>query len=175
MEMSGEQLIPASQAATWAALNDPEILKACARKVGSQAVVMALDVKKRDGEGWVVYTHGGRQDTGLDAVVWAARMAELGVTRSQWTLIAVVARRPGLTQRVIAESLEIKEASAGRLIDKLCQDGMLIRQARDDIDFLRSSAHAPVFSMVDWSSCINRPHDVQAHCHAHKCQLCHHG
>ncbi len=59
-------------------------------------------------------------------------MAELGVTRSQWTLIAVVARRPGLTQRVIAESLEIKEASAGRLIDKLCQDGMLTRQARDD-------------------------------------------
>jgi MarR family transcriptional regulator, transcriptional regulator for hemolysin len=59
-------------------------------------------------------------------------MAELGVTRSQWTLIAVVARRPGLTQRVIAEALEIKEASAGRLIDRLCQEGLLTRQARDD-------------------------------------------
>lgn len=60
-----------------AAVLEPEILKACARKVGSQAVVMALDVK-RDGEGWVVYTHGGRNSTGLDAIQFAKRAADLG-------------------------------------------------------------------------------------------------
>ena len=60
-----------------AAVLDPDILKACARKVGSQAVVMALDVK-RDGEGWVVYTHGGRNSTGKDAIQFAKRAAELG-------------------------------------------------------------------------------------------------
>ena len=59
-------------------------------------------------------------------------MANLGVTRSQWTLIAVVARRPGMTQRTIAEALEIKEASAGRLIDRLCSEGLLTRQACDN-------------------------------------------
>ncbi len=60
-----------------AAVLDPNIIKACARKVGSQAVVMALDVK-RVGEGWEVFTHGGRNATGLDAIQFAKRVAELG-------------------------------------------------------------------------------------------------
>lgn len=53
-----------------------------------------------------------------------------GVTRSQWTMIAVVARNPGATQRTISETLEISEASAGRLIDRLCHEGLLERRAR---------------------------------------------
>lgn len=60
------------------------------------------------------------------------RVADLGVTRSQWTMIAAIARFPGMTQRTIAETLEITEASAGRLIDKLCQEGMLRRSPRND-------------------------------------------
>jgi len=47
-------------------------------------------------------------------------------------MIAVVARHPGATQRTIAESLEMSEASAGRLIDRLCADGLLERRDRDD-------------------------------------------
>ena len=60
------------------------------------------------------------------------QVAELHVTRSQWAMIAVVARAPGATQRVIAEALEMSEASAGRLIDRLCADGLLERRERDD-------------------------------------------
>lgn len=60
------------------------------------------------------------------------RIASLGVTRSQWTMIVVVARQPGATQRQIAEILEMSEASAGRLIDRLCADGYLVRAERDD-------------------------------------------
>lgn len=59
-------------------------------------------------------------------------VTKLGVTRSQWTLIAVVANRPGLTQRTIAEILEISEAAAGRLIDRLCAEDLLERKARSD-------------------------------------------
>ena len=59
-------------------------------------------------------------------------VAGLHVTRSQWAMIAVVARAPGATQRVIAEALEMSEASAGRLIDRLCADGLLERRERDD-------------------------------------------
>ena len=55
-----------------------------------------------------------------------------GVTRSQWSMIVVVARHPGSTQRMIAETLEMSEASAGRLIDRLCAEGLLRRQERDD-------------------------------------------
>lgn len=58
--------------------------------------------------------------------------SRLNVTRSQWQMIAVVARNPGATQRYIAEVLEMSEASAGRLIDRLCADGMLTRRERDD-------------------------------------------
>ena len=65
-----------------AAVLEPAILTACARKVGSQAVVMALDVK-REGDAsspprWVVYTHGGRNSTGMDAIAFARRAAEFG-------------------------------------------------------------------------------------------------
>lgn len=47
-------------------------------------------------------------------------------------MIVVVARKPGATQRTIAEALEMSEASAGRLIDRLCSEGLLRRQERDD-------------------------------------------
>lgn len=60
------------------------------------------------------------------------RISDVGVTRSQWALIVVVARRPGATQRSIAEALEMSEASAGRLIDRLCAEGLLERRERDD-------------------------------------------
>ncbi|MBB6253358.1 MarR family winged helix-turn-helix transcriptional regulator [Nitrospirillum iridis] len=83
---------------------------------------------------------GIRRDLSIKIIVMARtlkkrfdqRVADLGVTRSQWTLIAAVARFPGMTQRTIAEALEITEASAGRLIDKLCQEGMLRRTPRND-------------------------------------------
>jgi MarR family transcriptional regulator for hemolysin len=52
-----------------------------------------------------------------------------GLTRGQWTLIAAVARNSGATQRTIAEMLEVREITAGRLIDRLCDDGYLRREA----------------------------------------------
>ena len=60
------------------------------------------------------------------------QVSNLNVTRSKWTMIVVVARNPGATQRVIAEALEMSEASAGRLIDRLCGEGLLERQERYD-------------------------------------------
>jgi len=51
-----------------------------------------------------------------------------GLTRAKWTLIATVARHPGATQRTIAEALEVREISAGRLIDRLCKEGYLERR-----------------------------------------------
>jgi MarR family transcriptional regulator for hemolysin len=64
--------------------------------------------------------------------IFDRKVGNLGVTRSQWQMIVVVARKPGVTQRTIAEALEISEASAGRLIDRLCAEGLLERRERDD-------------------------------------------
>ena len=51
-----------------------------------------------------------------------------GLTRAKWTLIATVSRNPGATQRAIAEMLEVRDVTAGQLIDRLCADGYLERR-----------------------------------------------
>jgi imidazole glycerol-phosphate synthase subunit HisF len=64
-----------------AAVADPDVIRAASEKYGAQCIVVAIDAKARTGSsgpGWDVYTHGGRKNTGLDAVAWARRMAELG-------------------------------------------------------------------------------------------------
>jgi len=65
-----------------AAVKDPEFVRAAARRFGSQCIVVAIDAKQRPLSAatpqWEVFTHGGRNGTGLDAVTWARRMAELG-------------------------------------------------------------------------------------------------
>lgn len=60
------------------------------------------------------------------------QVAGISVTRSQWVMIAAVARQPGASQRQIAELLEISEASAGRLVDRLCAEKLLERRACKD-------------------------------------------
>jgi cyclase len=68
-----------------AAVADPDVITAASRKYGAQCIVVAIDAKRRTpeeakarGEGWDVYTHGGRRNTGLDAVQWAVEMARRG-------------------------------------------------------------------------------------------------
>jgi cyclase len=62
-----------------AAVATPDVVRDAADKYGSQCIVVAIDAKRRDDRsGWDVYTHGGRRNTGIDAVQWAARMAESG-------------------------------------------------------------------------------------------------
>jgi cyclase len=62
-----------------AAINRPELISEGAEIFGRQCIVVAIDARRNDeGSGWGVYTHGGRRPTGLDAVAWAARAAELG-------------------------------------------------------------------------------------------------
>lgn len=60
-----------------AAVQNPELVREASGKVGNQCIVVAIDAKRR-GEGWEVYTHGGRTPSGLDAVEWAKRMEAAG-------------------------------------------------------------------------------------------------
>lgn len=60
-----------------AAVSNPDFVKEASDKCGSQCVVVAIDAR-RTGDGWRVFTHGGRTDSGLDAVAWAVRMADYG-------------------------------------------------------------------------------------------------
>ena len=61
-----------------AAVRRPELISELSREFGAQAVVLAIDARRHGPGGWHVYTRGGRDDEGLNAVAWAARGEELG-------------------------------------------------------------------------------------------------
>ena len=62
-----------------AAIANPQVIRDASRKYGAQCIVVAIDAKARaDQSGWEVYSHGGRKNTGLDAVAWARQMTEHG-------------------------------------------------------------------------------------------------
>ncbi len=62
-----------------AAIRDPELVERAALRFGDQCIVVAIDAKRRaDGSGWEVYLAGGRQETGIEAVAWAAEAARRG-------------------------------------------------------------------------------------------------
>ena len=61
-----------------AAIANPDVISAASAKYGAQCIVVAIDAKRREGGGWDVYSHGGRKNTGLDAVQWASEMARRG-------------------------------------------------------------------------------------------------
>jgi cyclase len=61
-----------------AAVRRPELITELSNEFGAQAVVLAIDAKRRPGGGWNVYTRGGRDDEGIDAVEWAQRGESLG-------------------------------------------------------------------------------------------------
>jgi len=61
-----------------AAVLNPQILKEASQKFGSQCILLAIDAKKNDKEGWTVYLHGGRTPTEKDALKWAQEAESLG-------------------------------------------------------------------------------------------------
>ena len=63
-----------------AAIQNPELVKSASSKFGSQCIVVAIDAKSsnNNASGWEVYTHGGRNGTGIDVVAWAKQVEDLG-------------------------------------------------------------------------------------------------
>ena len=75
-----------------AAIANPQVIREASQKYGAQCIVVAIDAKRRSAEeelrlgahgapvgaGWDVFSHGGRKNVGLDAVAWAAQMADFG-------------------------------------------------------------------------------------------------
>jgi cyclase len=61
-----------------AAVQNPDLVAESSAKVGSQCIVVAIDAKQTSPGKWEVFTHGGRNNTGMDAIEWARRVASLG-------------------------------------------------------------------------------------------------
>lgn len=100
-----------------AALKDPQLISDAARRFGSQCVVTAIDAKRRDNApGWEVYLNGGRVNTGIDAVDWAKRAADLGAGEILLTSMDCDGTKAGYDlelTRAVSESVGIPVIASG--------------------------------------------------------------
>jgi cyclase len=100
-----------------AAVANPSLIAACAARFGRQAVVVAIDARRRPSDdGWEVVVKGGREATGLDAVAWAERAAELGAGELLVTSIDRDGTRSGYDTgllRAIADRVEVPIIASG--------------------------------------------------------------
>jgi imidazole glycerol-phosphate synthase subunit HisF len=103
-----------------AAIHNPELVRESALRFGSQCIVVAIDAKRVDDvDGvprWEIFTHGGRKPTGIDAVAWAVRMAELGAGEILLTSMDRDGTRNGFelgVTRAITDAVEIPVIASG--------------------------------------------------------------
>ncbi len=99
-----------------AAVTRPEFVREAAQRFGSQCIVVAIDAKQVTDDRWDVFTHGGRNATGLDAVVWAKKMAEYGAGEILLTSMDRDGTRDGFDlalTRAVSESVEIPVIASG--------------------------------------------------------------
>ncbi|MEX1080709.1 MAG: imidazole glycerol phosphate synthase subunit HisF [Halofilum sp. (in: g-proteobacteria)] len=118
-----------------AAVHDPELVRRAADWVGSQCIVVAIDAKRvgDDPPRWEVFTHGGRRETGLDAVEWAQRMASLGAGEILLTSMDRDGTREGFDvalTRAVSEAVPVPLIASGGVgsLEHLCE-GVIVGRA----------------------------------------------
>jgi cyclase len=119
-----------------AAVQNPRLVKDAAARYGSQCIVVAVDAKRVTGDGplrWQVYTHGGRNATGLDALEWGRRMEEAGAGEILLTSMDRDGTRNGFDlelTRAFSDALSIPLIASGGVgtLDHLA-DGILVGRA----------------------------------------------
>ena len=119
-----------------AAVANPEFVGEAAAHFGSQCIVVAVDAKRAAPRGadepprWEVYTHGGRTPAGLDAVAWAARMAELGAGEILLTSMDRDGTREGFDlelTRAVVDAVPVPVIASGGVGDlEDLADGILV-------------------------------------------------
>lgn len=112
-----------------AAIANPQVIEDASRKYGAQCIVVAIDAKRRSpedalrvvngraiGAGWDVYSHGGRKNTGLDAVQWASEMARRGAGEILLTSMDRDGTKSGFDlalTRAIADAVSVPVIASG--------------------------------------------------------------
>jgi imidazole glycerol-phosphate synthase subunit HisF len=112
-----------------AAIANPQVIEDASAKFGAQAIVVAIDAKRRSeedalrlvngkaiGPGWDVFSHGGRKNTGLDAVAWATEMARRGAGEILLTSMDRDGTKSGfdlLLTRAVADAISVPVIASG--------------------------------------------------------------
>jgi cyclase len=135
-----------------AAVQRPALITEGATQFGSQCIVVAIDARRRaNGTGWEVFTHGGRTPTGLDAVEWAVRVADLGAGEILLTSMDGDGTQAGYdlgVTRAISDAVGIPVIASGgagkpsHLVDA-------VRDGHADAVLLASIIHDGVYRIAD--------------------------
>ncbi len=136
-----------------AALDNPDVINRCARRFGSQCVVVAIDAKLVSEEGeekrWEAFVHGGRTPTGRDAVKWAVEAAERGAGEFMLTSMDTDGTRDGYDidlTKAITDAVEIPVIASGGAgnLDHLVE---VVRDADADAVLAASIFHYGTYSI----------------------------
>ena len=99
------------------AISNPKLVADAAAKFGSQAIVVAIDARRKpDNTGWEVFTHGGRKATGLDVLEWAKKVTALGAGEILLTSMDRDGTKSGFDlalTRAVAEAVSVPVIASG--------------------------------------------------------------
>ena len=132
------------------AVKDPEFIKKASNKFGSQCIVVAIDAKRKQNS-WEVYTRGGRDATGIDAVKWAKKVASLGAGEILLTSMDRDGTKDGydvLLTKKISESITIPIIVSGGC-GKLEHFSEVLKDAKADAALAASVFHFKEFTIKE--------------------------
>jgi len=99
-----------------AAVANPQVIRDASAKYGAQCIVVAIDAKRNAQGSWDVYTHGGRRNTGLDAVAWAREMVACGAGEILLTSMDRDGTQAGFDlalTRAVSDAVEVPVIASG--------------------------------------------------------------
>lgn len=153
-----------------AAIANPQVIRDASNKYGAQCIVVAIDAKRRNtqdeqrigvnglpiGPGWDVFSHGGRQNVGLDAVAWAVQMADYGAGEILLTSMDRDGTKRGFDlelTRAVADAVSVPVIASGGVgnLDHLA-DG--VQQGGADAVLAASIFHYGEFTVAQAKACM---------------------
>ena len=99
-----------------AAVKNPQLISEGAKKFGSQCIVLAVDAKRRDDNGWEIYVNGGRTPTGIDCLEWVKRGVALGAGEILLTSMDADGTKDGYDielTRAVSEAVNVPVIASG--------------------------------------------------------------
>ncbi len=145
-----------------AAVKEPDFVKRAAEKFGSQCIVVAIDAKRVNESRWEVFTHGGRNPTGIDAVDWAGKMAGFGAGEILLTSMDRDGTRNGFDielTRAISEAVPVPVIASGG-VGTLAHLAEGINEGKADAVLAASIFHFGEHTVGEAKRCL-KDHDIE--------------
>lgn len=132
-----------------AAIREPDLIRQCAERFGSQCVVLAVDARRKAGGGWEVFTHGGRTPAGLDALDWIRQAVSLGAGEILLTSMDADGTKDGYDcelTRAAAEAVSVPVIASGGAgtLDHMLQ---VLQQGKADAVLAASIFHFGTYTI----------------------------